>query len=162
MAKEIERKFLLSGKSAIPIPAVFEKRLIKQGYVALEKDQQVRIRISKYGKENISEIGIKFIGELVRDEFEYVISNEDAKILYKKCKFTIEKERLSFESHFMKGVYYDVDVFPNGMKYVEVEFDSVKTMKKWEKDIPQWIGKEISGIRKYSNITLAKQNLRFK
>jgi CYTH domain-containing protein len=47
------------------------------------------------------------------------------------------------------------------MQWVEVEFKSIKQMKVWEKKIPHWIGQEITGVSKYSNIALAKQNLKF-
>lgn len=161
MGKEIERKFLLAKGESIPIPEDFEKVKIKQAYLATEKDKQVRVRLTSYGKETISEIGIKFTGKLVRDEFEYEIPNEEAKEIYKKCKWAVEKKRLSFNSHYMPSVHYDVDTFPNDMQWVEVEFKSLKDMKKWEKNKPHWIGEEITGVRKYSNITLAKKKLKF-
>ena len=68
---------------------------------------------------------------------------------------------MSFSSHRLPKVHYDVDTFPNKMQWVEVEFKSIKEMKLWEKNIPHWIGKEITGSRQYSNIALAKQNLKW-
>ena len=159
MGKEIERKFLLAKEASIPIPKIYHKTTIKQGYIVVTKDKQVRVRITK--KWGCS-ICVKSTGKLVRDEFEFQISDVvEAKELYKSCKWTIEKKRLSFNSHHMPKVHYDVDSFPNGMQWVEVEFKSIKDMKKWEKKIPSWIGKEITGVSKYSNITLAKKNLKF-
>lgn len=161
MAKEIERKFLLAKGASIPIPANFQKVKIKQAYLSAEKTKHVRLRITNYGQETISEIGIKFTGKLIRDEFEYEIPNSEANEIYKKCDWALEKKRLSFTSHVDSNINYDVDSFPNGMQWVEVEFKTIKDMKKWEKNKPHWIGKEITGVSKYSNITLAKKKLKF-
>lgn len=176
MAKEIERKFLLAKGASIPIPEDFTKLRIKQAYISLEKDKQVRVRITREGsgiktihsrgsRVTISteeaSVCIKYTDKLIRDEFEFEIDLTEGKSLYKKCKWSVEKDRLSFNSHHMYGVHYDVDSFPNGIKYVEVEFMSIKDMKKWEKNIPSWIGKEITGVSKYSNVTLAKKKLKF-
>lgn len=163
MGKEIERKFLLAKGTSIPIPAEHSKLSIKQGYISVEKDSQIRVRITKDNAFNFGHICVKYTGKLVRDEFDFNVSTQlkDAKDLYKKCKWTLEKKRLSFESHYKPRVHYDVDTFPNGMQWVEVEFLSIKDMKTWEKNIPSWIGKEITGVSKYSNITLAKKKLKF-
>lgn len=161
MGKEIERKFLLAKGASIPIPAEHRKLSIKQGYVSVEKDKQVRVRITKeYGSDSAN-ICIKYTKKLIRDEFEFDVDNKEAKQLYAKCNWFLEKKRLSFYSHHMPEIHYDVDSFPNGMQWVEVEFKSIKDMKKWEKNIPSWIGKEITGVSKYSNITLAKKKLKF-
>jgi CYTH domain-containing protein len=161
MAKEIERKFLLAKGASIPIPAEHRRLNIKQAYISVEKDKQVRIRLTKeYGSVSAN-ICIKYTKKLVRDEFEFEVDNKEAKELYSKCDWFVEKKRLSFYSHHMPDIHYDIDSFPNGMKWIEVEFKSIKDMKKWEKSIPTWIGKEITGVSKYSNITLAKKKLKF-
>jgi adenylate cyclase len=151
MAKEIERKFLITG--TVPVPK-FEKFKIKQGYLCVEKGKQVRVRIYK----DKAAFCIKYTDKLIRDEFEYPIPMADAKVIYSKCKTSVEKIRTSFK---IGDETYDFDVFPNGMSWMEVEFKSIKAMKKWEKNKPSWLGKEITGVRRYSNITLAKKNLKF-
>jgi adenylate cyclase len=152
MGKEIELKFLLSKGASIPIPAKFQKFMIKQAYIHAEKGKQVRIRITR----EKAVLGIKFTTGIVRDEYEYEVPMADAKEMFEKSKWKIEKKRLSFK----RGKEtYDVDTFPNGMIWVEVEFTSLKDMEAWEK--PKWIGKEITKNNKYSNIALAKQNLKF-
>lgn len=163
MGKEIERKFLLAEGASIPIPEIFSKVSIKQGYIVAQKDRQIRVRLTKFGGTELANVCVKYTGNIVRDEFDFEIDGQvkEAKELYKKCKWTIEKKRLSFNSHHMPKVHYDVDTYPNGMQWVEVEFKSIKQMKVWEKNIPHWIGKEITGVSKYSNITLAKKNLKF-
>lgn len=153
MAKEIERKFLLAKGASIPIPVQYEKYTIKQAYLLAEKGKQIRVRIINNFK---SWIAVKYTDSIVRDEFEYLIPLKDAKEMYKKSVLKIEKKRLSFKS----VNHYDVDTFPNGLVTVEVEFTSLKDMKKWKK--PSWLGREITGESKYSNITLAKKKLKFK
>ena len=152
MGKEIERKFLLAEGTSIPIPAKFSKFKIKQAYIHAEKGKQVRVRITTQK----AVIGVKFTDDLVRDEFEYEIPMKDAKVMYEKSPWKVEKNRLSFQ----RGKeHYDVDSFPNGIQFVEVEFKSVKDMEAWVK--PSWLGEEITGVSKYSNINLAKKNLKF-
>lgn len=151
MAKEIERKFLLTEGASIPIPAVYKNFIIKQGYVSSDIDHQVRIRLTKEAV-----IAIKFEGHLIRDEFEYVIPIEDGKEIYLKCDNKLEKKRLSFKKN---KYHYDIDTYPNGLVVLEVEFDNIIDMNLWVK--PDWIGEEVSGKSEYSNIVLAKQNLKF-
>ena len=124
MAKEIERKFLLDDGTSIPIPAVHSKLLIKQAYIMADKGKQVRIRITTNPatKESYATLGIKFTKTLVRDEYELPMDLKEAKDLYKKCETKVEKHRLSFSSN---GVHYDVDTYPNGVVFVEVEFKSL-------------------------------------
>lgn len=156
MAKEIERKFLLAQGTSIPIPENFRNLEIKQAYVSAEKNKQVRVRLTKEGKKETANVCIKYTAKLVRDEFEFDIDLKEAKALYGLCKWAVEKRRLTFT----KGKeHYDVDDFPNGMVFVEVEFKSEKAMNNWIK--PHWIGEEITGVSKYSNITLAKKNLKW-
>ena len=152
MGKEIEKKFLLAEGASIPIPATYQKLKIKQAYICAEKGKQVRVRIINNSK---AVLGIKFTQSIIRDEFEYEIPLKEAKLMYEKSTMRVEKNRLSFNR---KG-HYDIDTFPNGLVTVEVEFKSIKAMEKWVK--PSWLGEEITGVSKYSNITLAKKNLGF-
>lgn len=152
MGKEIERKFLLADGASIPIPMVYQSFKIKQGYIHAEKDKQVRIRITR----DKAILGIKYTNEFIRDEFEYEIPMIDGKQIYNKCEWKLEKKRLSFK----RGQEtYDIDTLPNGMIWVEVEFKSIKHMEEWIK--PSWLGKEITNNKKYSNVILAKNDLRF-
>lgn len=155
MGKEIERKFLLMYGTEIPIPETSEITLIKQAYIYADMDKHVRVRIYDY-RPDTGLIGIKYTSSLVRDEFEYEIPIEDAQIMYDKSDMKIEKKRISF---MIGEEHYDIDSFPNGLSYVEVEFKSLEDMKNWE--IPNWFGEEITGVKEYSNIALAKKNLKF-
>ena len=100
---------------------------------------------------------VKYTENIVRDEFEFPLGRlDEAKALYKKCDWTLEKKRLTFA---VGKTHFDVDLYPTGLVVVEVEFKTLGAMNKWKK--PHWVGEEITGIKKYSNITLAKKNLKF-
>ena len=152
MGKEIERKFLL-GNGPIPIPRKHGKFRIKQAYIFADKHKQVRIRLTT----DKAVIGIKFTENAIeKDEFEYEIPFSDGKEIFLKCVSKLEKKRLSFEAGDLK---YDIDTFPNGLTFVEVEFPTKEASVRFRK--PSWFGKEITGVKKYSNINLAKQSLKF-
>ena len=152
MAKEIERKFLLSKGSSIPLPEKGRRIEIKQGYIFVEKGKHLRIRLYK----NRAVLGLKYTSGPIRDEYEYEVSMKDGKEMYNKCTMKLEKIRHTF----VRGKEtYDIDSYPNGVMFVEVEFKTLNASKKWVK--PSWIGKEITGVAKYSNIVLAKKKLMF-
>jgi CYTH domain-containing protein len=150
MGKEIERKFLLTAGSPIPIPAKYTKTKIKQGYISLTEN--IRVRLIK--KKAI--LCVKFSNGIVRDEFEYEIPFKDGKEMFNLTTKKLEKKRLSFK-RFKE--HYDIDEYPNGLIVVEVEFKSIEHMEKWVK--PSWIGEDITGKSEYSNLVLAEQNLKF-
>ena len=149
MGKEIERKFLIKGE--IPYH-LGEPTLIKQAYIFAEKGKHLRIRVSD-GK---AKLGLKYTGGPVRDEFEYEVEMEDAVLMYLKSDLKVEKIRFNM-SH--SGLHFDYDIFPNGVKFIEIEFPDEKTSNQFVK--PDWLGEEITGKSEYSNITFAKEKLTF-
>ncbi len=152
MAKEIERKFLLTKGASIPIPAKYSNFYIKQGYIHGDKDKNVRIRLTI----DKAVLGIKFTDEAITDEYEYEIPQTDGRAIYAKTTNRVEKKRLSFKRN---KVHYDVDSYPNGVIVVEAEFKSVEQMNEWKK--PSWIGDEVTGFEEYSNVVMSQQNLTF-
>lgn len=153
MGKEIERKFLLGEGVSIPIPKKHKKMFIKQAYLLAQHGKQVRIRLV----DKTAILGVKFTKKLIRDEYEYKIPYFEGLELYNKCELQLEKNRLSFYSN---GEKFDIDSYPNGITFVEVEFKNEKALKNWVK--PSWLGKEITKDKKFSNIRFAKEKLRFK
>lgn len=142
---EKERKFLLKY---MPVLGGYfkEPKLIKQGYLMLEGNKQLRVRIiNDYDcyltyKESVS-IDIK-------TEFEYKIPYEDAVILYDSCKYKLEKKRFTT---VYKEYHVDIDIYPSGKQVVEIEYENELT------EIPEYCGKDITGKKEYSNIALAKK-----
>jgi adenylate cyclase len=151
MAKEIERKFLI--ETAIS-PELGLQRLIKQGYLMLDKNKQLRVRVI----DHQSFLCLKYTKERIRDEYEYEIPLKDGLEMLGKCKHRLEKIRTTLSP---LGYEYtiDIDTYPNGITVAEVEF---KTQEDCDNFKPiDWFGREITGEKTYSNITLAKQKLSF-
>jgi len=151
MAKEIERKFLIA--KSIPWD-MGQQKLIKQGYILIEEDKHLRIRII----DNKAIIGLKYFGEQERDEYEYEIPLIDGLEILHKCSLKLEKIRNTI-SPLDNGYVVDIDTYPNGLIVAEVEFKSVEDANNFT--LIDWFGEEITGKREYSNITLAGLKLQF-
>ena len=148
MPVEIERKFLV--KSLDFIKESSSKKLIQQGYLSKDPNRIVRVRIID-NKGVLTFKGKSFDGGTSRVEIEKEISIKDANELMKLCipsiirkvRYIINKNNLVFE----------VDVFQEhnkGLIVAEVELYSKK-----EKIIkPNWLGKEVTGEKKYYNSQL--------
>ena len=148
MALEIERKFLVLNDSYKQ--ESFSHSHIQQGYICRERGKTVRIRI----RDDRAYITIKGPSDekgLARYEFEQEIPLEDGKKLMKLCGLdTIDKVRWLVKS----GQHtFEVDEFfgeNEGLVMAEVELKSVSETPK----IPDFIGKEVTGDRRYYNSQL--------
>ena len=148
MPIEIERKFLVKNLDFIKESS--SKKLIEQGYLSKDPNRIVRVRIID-NKGVLTFKGKSFDGGTSRVEIEKKISIKDANELMKLCipsiirkvRYIINKNNLIFE----------VDVFQEhnkGLIVAEVELYSKK-----EKIIkPNWLGKEVTGNKKYYNSQL--------
>ena len=148
MPIEIERKFLVKNLDFIKESS--SKKLIEQGYLSKDPNRIVRVRIID-NKGVLTFKGKSFDGGTSRVEIEKEISIKDANELMKLCipsiirkvRYIINKNNLVFE----------VDVFQEhnkGLIVAEVELYSKK-----EKIIkPNWLGKEVTGNKKYYNSQL--------
>jgi adenylate cyclase len=151
MAKEIERKFLIDSSFSQDLGP---KKLIKQGYLFQGKGKQVRVRVI----DHQSFLCIKYTKGKIRDEYEYEIPLLDGLELLGKCKYKLEKIRTTI-SPLNHEYVVDIDIYPNGLIVAEVEF---KTQEDCDKFKPiDWFGREITGEKEFSNITLSKQKLKF-
>ena len=150
MAKEIERKFLVSGDGWRS--AVETKAFLKQAYVASMDDRSLRVRILD-GKR--ARLTIK-IGRasITRDEFEYDIPVADAEeLLESAIGIVIEKTRHRVPH---EGFVWEVDVFSGthrGLVIAEVEMTSETDSPA----LPAWLGREVTGDFRYSNQALATE-----
>jgi CYTH domain-containing protein len=148
MAKEIERKFLVSGKRwRLSADAGVS---IRQGYLATMDDRSLRVRA--YGDGHAC-LTLK-IGQasLSRDEYEFDIDPAVAEeMLGQAIGTVVEKVRYKVEH---KGFTWEVDVYGGrygGLVVAEVELKS-ETDKP---DIPDWVGREVTGDFRYSNQAMA-------
>lgn len=145
MAIEKERKFLLNY-----LPQGIMGVDIKQAYLMTESKKQLRVRII-----NEKEANLTFkteIGNHQRLEYEFEIPLVDAKELYLISDLKLEKRRYTIWTS--KGFHFDIDIYPNGYQIVEIEYKD-----KFPEELPDFVGEEITGNLKYSNYSIAVQNL---
>lgn len=152
MAKEIERKFLVRSQDWRE-KAVSQASLI-QAYIAVDENRNVRVRI-KDGAQATLTIKIGH-SALVRDEFEYEIPVSDAEELARTAIGIIIEKKRHHVPHDGKVIEVDeYEGFYSGLVVAEVELDS-------EEDAfepPAWLGEEVTGDGRYSNMILATQDL---
>jgi adenylate cyclase len=149
MAKEIERKFLVSGKGWRRRAS--RGKSIRQAYLAFTETISLRVRTIGKRKAYLT-VKSAQAGES-RSEFEYPIPVADARALMKLRTGRLIKKR----RHVVKSgnANFEVDVFGGdhrGLVLAEVELSSQRARF----DRPDWLGKEVTGKRRYYNDSLAK------
>jgi len=146
---EIERKFLVNSNEYKN--KAHKSIKIVQGYLSKDPERTVRIRICD-DRGFITIKGVSSEDGLSRYEWEKEIPFQEAKELLSICLPTIiEKSR--FEVYY-KNILFEVDEFygkHEGLIVAEVELDS--TQEKVE--LPDWIGKEVTGNKNYYNAVLS-------
>ena len=148
---EIERKFLVVSNEYLK--TFTKQNRIVQGYLSSDPKRTVRIRLK--GKNGYLTIkGESNESGLSRFEWEKEISYTDAENLLNLCeKGVIDKIRYEV----IVGVHvYEVDVFAkdnDGLILAEIELSSEN--ESFEK--PIWLGKEVTGDKRYYNSYLSKQ-----
>ena len=153
MAKEIERKFLVLDERWRE--AVIRKTAMRQAYIVSMEDRSLRVRILDGIAARLT---IK-IGRsaMTRDEFEYDIPLEDAEeMLGNAIGIVLDKTRHEVEH---QGYVWEVDAYHgayNGLVVAEVELDS----ERQNPPLPDWLGPEVTGDGRYSNQSLATEDLR--
>lgn len=152
MAQEIERKFLVKSDvfRTLATPTHYH-----QGYVPTVNGMTVRIRIA--GEKAFITMKDHAVG-FTRHEFEYDIPKEDAaQMLELMCaKPQIEKYRYVIPAKAQGLVlHWEVDEFlgdNDGLVVAEIEVPTEETTF----DIPEWIGEEVTGDKRYYNSHLCK------
>lgn len=151
MQKEIERKFLV--KSTDFKLDCFEALEIKQGFLNTHKKRTVRIRITN-NKAFITVKGKSSKNGLTRLEWEKEIPVLEAEQLLNLCeKYIIVKKRYKIK---VANHIYEVDEFfgkNKGLILAEIELSSES--EKFTK--PIWLGKEVTGDKRYYNSVLSKK-----
>ena len=146
---EIERKFLVISNDFKN--ESYKQTRIKQGFLNTNPERTVRVRV-KGDKGYLTIKGLSSTNGLSRYEWEKEISKHDANQLLKLCeKGIIDKTR--YEINIGKHTF-EVDEFygdNQGLVIAEVELQNES--EAFEK--PNWLGKEITGIKKYYNSQLS-------
>ena len=146
MAEEIERKFLVRD---VQYRNLAEPVYYQQGYLSTEKYRTVVVRVA--GDKGL--LVIKGLTEgITRTEFEYEIPVKDAKMMLDELceKPLIQKQRYIIE---IDGLTWYVDEFHGkneGLVVAEVELES----EEQRVELPEWVGREVSGDPKYFNSSL--------
>jgi CYTH domain-containing protein len=147
MAKEIERKFLIDlekwGKIEKPPGHHY-----RQGYLLTDPQKTIRVRLT----DDSAFLTIKGISVgATRLEYEYEIPAADAKELLDNFS-TSELSKVRYKIGFGNKIW-EVDEFLGdnvGLFVAEIELrDESETF-----DLPDWVGKEVTGEEKYYNANL--------
>ena len=155
MAKEIERKFLVANDDWRDLAT--SKTPMRQAYIVTMNDRSVRVRTRN---DASAQVTIK-IGQnsRVRDEFEYTIPIAEAEEMIslavgnviEKVRYTVEYNGFVWEIDAYEGAYL-------GLVIAEVELSDEND----EPPLPDWVGREVTGDRRYSNQSLATEKLETK
>jgi CYTH domain-containing protein len=153
MATEIERKFLLHELPATLRLARGET--IRQGYLALDGDTEVRLRTGSEAPMLTIKAGR---GE-VRTEVQLPVQGRDAQALWdltegRRLEKTRRLARLGGDT------VAEVDEYTgdlSGLVVAEVEFADEQRARAFEP--PSWFGRELTGDSAYANRSLACDGL---
>ena len=149
MSLEIERRFLIKNDNWKEF--VTKKIFIEQGYLSKNLDDWViRIRSS----ENDYKIALKkHIESFTNFEFEYSIPRSDAEIIMSNLSNIIKKDRFFLEIEKKSWI---IDCFKENnhpLEIAEIELSNEKE----DLSLPSFISKEITGLKYFSNFSLAKK-----
>jgi CYTH domain-containing protein len=155
---EIERKFLLSE---VPPTMRFARREpIRQGYLALDGDTEVRLRITPKG----ALMTIKAGRGGVRVEEEIPLQARQAEALWeltegRRVQKSRRRVRLAGPAEGPE-LHVEVDEYAgalDGLVVAEVEFPDEATARGFEP--PAWFGRELSDDWRYANRSLASDGM---
>ena len=150
---EIERKFLVDAE-----PAIIEGHTptrIRQGYLAITDDTEVRVR-SRDGDHVLT---VKGGRGLVRREVSVPLTpNQFDELWPLTAGRRINKRRWVIPHD--DGVELEIDVFDDeldGLVIAEIEFDSEQASDAFV--APDWFGREVTDDSRYRNAALATEGL---
>ena len=149
MALEIERRFLIKNDNWKKF--ITKKIFIEQGYLSKSLGDWI-IRIRFTGKDY--KIALKkHIESFTNFEFEYSIPRKDGETIMSNLSNTIKKERFYLEIEKKSWI---IDCFKEKnypLEIAEIELSNEKE----DLSLPSFISKEITGLKYFSNISLANK-----
>lgn len=150
MSLEIERKFLVKNDDYKR--EAYQKKEMKQGYLNADKNRTVRIRIAN-DKAFITIKGKSNSSGTTRFEWEKEIDKNEAEQLLALCEPSIiDKTRFLVKSNHHT---FEIDEFyGDNQNLVVAEIELSSENETFEK--PVWLGKEVTGNKKYYNSSLSK------
>ncbi|HET9419149.1 MAG TPA: CYTH domain-containing protein [Chthoniobacterales bacterium] len=151
-SREIERKFLIKR---LPVEILKSRHFpLLQGYLANEpRGRHVRLR--KKGKAASLTFKVSR-GNSAREEREIRLSAKQFATLWpatagrrlRKTRYEIPWKDLKIEIDIYRG-------HNQGLIVAEVEFPDQTSCRKFKP--PNWFGREVTGEKRYSNVTLANE-----
>jgi len=149
MALEIERRFLIKNDDWKKF--ITKKIIIEQGYLTKSLDDWI-IRIRFTGKDY--KIALKkHIESFTNFEFEYSIPRKDGETILSNLSNTIKKERFYLEIEKKSWI---IDCFKE--KNYPLEIAEIELLNEDDDlSLPSFISKEITGLKHYSNFSLANK-----
>ncbi len=153
MAREIERKFLVINDDWKAL--AYRQTHLAQGYLndIFEKRAKSSIRVRLEGKRASINIKSLEIG-LSRDEYEYDIPLEEGQTILASLSVGPVIEKIRYLVKVGQHIW-EIDEFlgdNQGLTVAEVELNTEEE----EVDIPHWIGKEVTNITRYYNVSLSE------
>ena len=149
MALEIERRFLIKNDHWKKF--IIKKIIIEQGYLSKNLDEWI-IRIRFTGKDYKITLK-KHIKSFTNFEFEYSIPRKDGRTIMSSLTNTIKKERYYLE---VENKSWIIDCFKEKnypLQIAEIELSHEKE----DLSLPSFISKEITGLKYFSNFSLANK-----
>ncbi len=152
MGIEIERRFLVENEHWRCESIKSEK--FSQAYLNLNSDEwAIRVRIID---NNQAYLTLKSsINGLSSYEFEYSIPNKDANELLELSKYKITKTRFHLKINEKNWVIDSFCGLNFSLKIAEIELSHESERI----HVPTWCGQEITGIKSFSNASLAKTSI---
>ena len=149
MAFEIERRFLIKNDNWKEF--INKKVYIEQGYFSKSLDGWI-IRVRLIGKN--SKITLKkHIKGFTNFEFEYSIPRKDGETIISNLSNKIKKERFFLKVEKKSWI---IDCFKENnypLEIAEIELSNEKE----NVTLPSFIAQEITGVKHYSNFSLANK-----
>jgi adenylate cyclase len=150
-SREIERKFLIKH---LPVEILQSRHFrIAQGYLANERGGK-HVRLRK--KAGTASLAFKAGPATSREEREIRLSPRQFATLWPATAGR-RLRKMRYEVPW-KNVTIEIDVYHgrnHGLIVAEVEFPNQARRRKFKP--PAWFGREITGEKRYSNVTLARE-----
>ncbi len=153
MGQEIERKFLVVGESWRA--AVESETRMIQGYLANNQTATVRVRVA--GEQAFLTIKGMMRGA-TRSEYEYPIPPADARAMLAELAVSPPVDKVRYKVRCGAHLW-DLDVFGGenaGLVMAEVEL----SREDEDFQVPDWVGREVTGDLRYYNVNLARHPYR--
>ena len=149
MVLEIEKRFLIKNKNWKNY--IINHSSLEQGYFNSDSDGWI-IRV-RSENEQYKLTFKKHLYDSTSQEFEYEIPSSEGKIILSNLKNKVRKDRFYLKINQQDWI---IDIFKDKnfpLEIAEIEVPSLKN----KIELPSFLSKEITGMKKFSNFSLSKK-----